>query len=183
MKSQSLMLKLVIMVRKVLTFPDPSLRQASEEVKEFNDNLKKLVDDMLDTMYEYNGIGLAAPQIGVHKRVIIIDVGQIDGERNPMVIVNGKIVHREGKIEFEEGCLSVPGIREVVKRNLKVKLKGRNLKGEEIEIEGEGLLAVALQHELDHLDGILFIDRLPRTKREAIKKMLTENRMVLEQKH
>lgn len=169
-------------VKSIIKFPDPILRKVSENVNSFDSELHKLIEDMLDTMYEVHGIGLAAPQIGVLKRVIVADIEQLEGKRNPVILINGVIMKREGLVEFEEGCLSVPGIREVVKRSERIKVHGFNEKGEKIAIEADGMLSIVLQHELDHLDGLLFIDRLPRGKRELIKKMIMENREALLEK-
>ena len=157
--------------REILTYPDPILKQVSESVEEINSDILELVQDMLETMYEAPGIGLAAPQVGQLKRVIVLDLDYRSGEeRKPIVLVNPEILSKEGEILFEEACLSVPEYSAEVKRFEKIKVKGLNEKGEDVEIEGEGLLSVALQHEIDHLDGILFIDRLGLVKRDIFKR-------------
>ncbi|MBE9502911.1 MAG: peptide deformylase [Proteobacteria bacterium] len=157
--------------REILTYPDPILKQVSEPVEEINSEVTALIQDMLATMYEAPGIGLAAPQVSELKRVIVLDLDYRAGEeRKPIVLVNPEIVSSEGEILFEEACLSVPEYSAEVKRFAKVKVKGLNEKAEEVEIEGEGLLSVALQHEIDHLDGILFVDRLGLVKRDIFKR-------------
>ena len=156
---------------EILTYPDPALKQVSEHVEEINSDVTALIQDMLETMYEAPGIGLAAPQVGQLKRVVVLDLDYRSGEeRKPIVLVNPEIVFSEGEILFEEACLSVPEYSAEVKRSEKVKVKGLNEKGEDVEIEGEGLLSVALQHEIDHLDGILFVDRLGLVKRDIFKR-------------
>jgi peptide deformylase len=133
---------------------DELLRKKSREVKEFNDRIKILVQDMIETMYHANGVGLAAPQIGILRRLAVIDVG--DG---PIVLINPKIISKEGSQIDEEGCLSVPGIQGMVERPMKVKVEAFNENGDKFLLEGEELLARAICHELDHLDGILFTDK------------------------
>lgn len=156
---------------EILTYPDPILKQVSEPVEEINSDVTALIQDLLETMYEAPGIGLAAPQVGQLKRVVVLDLDYRSGEeRKPIVLVNPEIVFSEGEILFEEACLSVPEYSAEVKRSEKVKVKGLNEKGEDVEIEGEGLLSVALQHEIDHLDGILFVDRLGLVKRDIFKR-------------
>ena len=156
---------------EILTYPDPILKQVSEPVEEINSDVTALIQDLLETMYEAPGIGLAAPQVGQLKRVVVLDLDYRSGEeRKPIVLVNPEIVFSEGEILFEEACLSVPEYSAEVKRFEKIKVKGLNEKGEDVEIEGEGLLSVALQHEIDHLDGILFIDRLGLVKRDIFKR-------------
>lgn len=142
-------------VYQILTIGDPLLRERSKEITKFNANLEKLLTNMADTMYDAEGVGLAAPQIGVLKRAIVVDVGE-----GLIEIVNPKVVEREGEEDAQEGCLSVPERQGVVQRSKRVKVKGRDRHGQEIIVEGEGLLARALQHEIDHLDGILFVDRI-----------------------
>jgi len=136
------------------------LREKAVPVKEITPNIAKLLDNMLETMYAANGVGLAAPQIGVSKRVVVIDVG--DG---PLELINPVIVEKEGESIDEEGCLSIPGVTGQVARAAKVKVEALNRHGEKQVIEGEGLLARCLQHELDHLEGILFVDKASKTFR------------------
>lgn len=144
-------------LREIRTAGDPVLRQVAKPVEKFEGYLHTLLDDMIETMYEADGVGLAAPQIGISKRIVVIDVG--DG---PIELINPRIISAEGEELDVEGCLSVPSVRGEVKRAAKVTAEGFNRRGEKVEITGEGLLARALQHELDHLDGILFIDKVIR---------------------
>ncbi|EOD01313.1 peptide deformylase [Caldisalinibacter kiritimatiensis] len=134
---------------------DPILRKKSREVKEINDRIKTLIEDMIDTMYKEEGVGLAAPQVGILKRIAVIDIG-----KGPIRLINPEIVSGEGEEIDVEGCLSIPGKNGKVKRPKKVKVKYIDLEGNEKYIEGEGLLARALCHEIDHLNGILFIDKV-----------------------
>lgn len=143
------------MRRKIVTLGDPILREKSRVVHRFDEELQKLVDDMIDTMKSANGIGLAAPQIGVPKRVIVV----CKGEKEIAALVNPSIEKAEGLDEGEEGCLSIPGLYGVVPRPAYVRVKGYTPKGKEVRIEAEGLLARAFCHEVDHLDGVLFIDK------------------------
>ena len=141
-------------IRKVRTKEDPILRKTSKIVKSIDDRTQILIDDMLDTMYKEDGVGLAAPQVGILKRIIVIDVGE-----GPITVINPEIIEAKGEICDNEGCLSVPGENGEVIRPQYVRVKGLNRKGEEFEIQGEGLLARAFCHEIDHLNGILFIDK------------------------
>ncbi len=155
---------------QILTFPDPRLRKHARPVREVDDRIRKLADDMLETMYDAPGIGLAATQVGVDLQVIVVDVSE---ERNqPLVLINPEVVAAEGEEESEEGCLSVPGFFEKVKRAERVKVKALDRDGQPLELELEGLLAVCVQHEIDHLKGKLFVDYLSRLKRERIRKKL-----------
>jgi len=162
-------------LRKVCIFPDPALREKARPVTRFDDDLKTLVSDMLETMYASKGVGLAAPQVGESLRICVIDVvdnpdeGQ---ERKPLVIVNPEIVLKEGEIEWNEGCLSFPGIYEDVKRADHVVVKAFNVRGEPITAEGEGLLAVVLQHEIDHLEGVLIYDYMSFIRKRLVKREL-----------
>lgn len=157
----------------VLRFPDERLRTIAKPVAEVNNDIKQLVDDMLETMREENGVGLAATQVNVHLRVVVMDVSD-DGDQ-PLVLINPEIVAKEGTIISEEGCLSVPGNYAKVERAAKVKVKALNRDGEEYELEGDGLLAKCVQHELDHLQGKLFVDYLSPLKRQRIKKKLEKD--------
>ncbi len=163
---------------EILKYPDPRLRRKAERVGEIDDRIRSLVADMIDTMYHARGIGLAATQVGVEKRVIVLDVPDdeevYDEERgkNLIVLINPEVLSTEGSMRYKEGCLSFPGITVEVKRYSKVVVRGLDRDGKEITIQGEGLLAVALQHEIDHLDGILFIDRVSRLKRDMIKRKI-----------
>ena len=160
-------------LREIITVPNPLLKQVSTPVEAVDDELRALMDDMLETMYDAPGIGLAAVQIGVPKRVIVMDLSRGEGERAPRYFVNPEITWRSEETQpYEEGCLSVPEIYDEVERPAKVKLRYLNYQGETIEEEAEGVFAVCIQHEMDHLDGVLFIDHLSRLKRDrAVQKV------------
>jgi peptide deformylase len=156
------------MIREIVKYPDPILQRPTEKVTEFDEELRTLAADMFESMYKAIGIGLAAPQIGVGKRITVIDLSNQKNPREKLVLVNPEILHREGKQVEEEGCLSLPDIRDKVARAAKVKVRAQNLEGKTIELEGTELLARAFQHEIDHLDGILFPWRLSALKRDLI---------------
>jgi peptide deformylase len=167
------------MIRKILTFPDPELKKKSLPVTIINEKIRELVQDLAETMYDAPGVGLAAPQIGVHQRVIVIDVSSREEEPGLIVAINPAIVHADGESYEEEGCLSVPKYAANVRRHSRVVVRAINLLGEEIVYKADGLLAVAFQHEIDHLDGILFIDHLSPLKRDIFRKKyrrMTEER-------
>jgi len=154
-------------IRDILTVPDPMLKKVSKPVEAVDDDLRALMDDMLETMYDAPGIGLAAIQIGVPKRVIVMDIAPREGDREPRYFVNPEILWRSEETQpYEEGCLSVPDIYDEVERPARVKLRYLNYQGEQVEEDAEGVFAVCIQHEMDHLDGVLFIDHLSRLKRE-----------------
>ncbi|WP_086934375.1 peptide deformylase [Agarilytica rhodophyticola] len=155
----------------ILEFPDPRLRTVAKPVANVDDDIRKLVDDMFETMYEAPGIGLAASQVNVHKQVIVIDVSE---ERNePLVFINPKIEVLDANLfDYEEGCLSIPGFYESVSRPEHVRVTALNRDGTEFTIEPEGLLAVCIQHEMDHLQGKLFVDYISNMKRQRIRKKL-----------
>ena len=154
----------------ILHFPDERLRTVAKPIERVDDKLRKFIDDMFETMYEAPGIGLAATQVNFHQRLIVIDVSE---EKNqPLVFINPDILEKEGVEEMDEGCLSVPGIYEKVQRADKVKVRALDRNGEPFELEADGLLAVCIQHEIDHLDGKLFVDYLSSLKRQRIKKKL-----------
>ncbi len=156
---------------EIKKYPERVLREKASPVTKIDRGIQRLIDDMVETMYAAPGIGLAAPQVGVSKRIIIIDVSMKEGEKKPLIVlINPEIVVGEGEIESEEGCLSLPGYITTVKRSERVIVRGLNRDGRPIEIEGEGLLSRALQHECDHLDGVLLIDRISSIKREFFKK-------------
>ncbi|HEX2917897.1 MAG TPA: peptide deformylase [Edaphobacter sp.] len=157
-----------IKIHDIVKYPDPVLAKRGEDVTEFGEDLKTLVEEMFESMYAAHGIGLAAPQIGLSKRLTVIDVNFKKEPADQLVLINPEIIKREGKQFEEEGCLSLPEIREKVTRAAKVKVRAQNVQGEWFEVEGEELLARAFQHEIDHLDGVLFIDRLSRLKRDLI---------------
>ncbi len=157
-------------VLNILEFPDPRLRTKAAPVDSVDDGIRQIADDMLETMYTAKGVGLAATQVNVHKRIIVIDVSE---EKNtPLFLINPEILDQEGAEESEEGCLSVPGFFENVRRAQKVTLQALNRDGERFELDAEGFLAVCIQHEMDHLEGKLFVDYLTPLKRQRIKKKL-----------
>ena len=157
-------------VLQICHFPNPVLKQKTRPIQKIDSTILQLVQDMAETMYSAPGVGLAAPQVGHSLRVAVIDVTPADQPKNLLVLINPEIVAAEGECTWDEGCLSVPDCNEEVKRNKKVVVRYQNLRGETAEITGEELLAIALQHEIDHLDGILFIDRLSPLKRRLIKR-------------
>jgi len=155
-------------IHQVVKWPDPVLAKRGEDVTVFDAELKTLVDEMFESMYLAQGIGLAAPQIALSKRITVIDVSFNKNPADKLALINPQVVTFEGRQVEEEGCLSLPEIREKVVRAAKVKVKAQDVTGKWFEVEGEELLARALQHEIDHLDGVLFIDRLSRLKRELV---------------
>lgn len=163
-------------VLEILKYPHPILKRRCEEVSRINGEVKKLIQDMTETMHEANGIGLAACQVGVPRRVIVVDVSPLDPEKECFAMVNPEIVIEEGEIEHEEGCLSVPDCSEKIKRKEKVLVRGLSPEGRMIEIPAEGILAIALQHEIDHLNGVLILDRISRLKRELYRNRLKKER-------
>jgi peptide deformylase len=156
------------MIREIVKYPDPILERPTEPVTEFDDELRKFVDDMFESMYAAKGIGLAAPQVGISRRLTVIDLSFKERPEDRIILINPEIIFREGKQYEEEGCLSLPEIREKVSRAAKVKVRAQDLDGNWFEMEGTELLARAFQHEIDHLDGILFIRRLSALKRDLI---------------
>ena len=154
----------------ILHFPDPRLRTRAKPVETVDDELRRFVDDLLDTMYAAPGIGLAATQVNVHRRVVVIDVSE-DHSR-PLVLINPEILLREGVEEMQEGCLSVPDYYDNVQRAERVRVRALGRDGKPFELEADGLLAVCIQHELDHLDGKLFVDYLSELKRKRLRKKL-----------
>jgi peptide deformylase len=156
------------MIREIVKYPDPILQKPTELVTEFNDELRELVDDMFESMYAAHGIGLAAPQIGVSKRITVIDLSFQKNPEEKIVLINPEIIHKEGKQSEEEGCLSLPEIREKVSRAEKVRVRAQDVNGKWFELDGDELLARAFQHEIDHLDGILFIFRVSALKRDLL---------------
>jgi len=160
------------MVRPIVKYPEPVLQRPSAPVTEFNDELRALVDDMFDSMYAAQGIGLAAPQIGVPRRVTVIDLSFQKNPEEKLVLVNPEIVFKQGKQYGEEGCLSLPDIHEKVSRAAVVKVRAQDLAGEWRNYDGTELLARAFQHEIDHLDGVLFIFRVSALKRDLIQRRI-----------
>jgi peptide deformylase len=167
------------MILTILKYPDPVLSKPGEPVTEFNDELRRLVADMFETTYANQGIGLAAPQVGVSKRVTVVDLSVGKDPKDKLAIINPEVIFRDGKQYEEEGCLSFPDIREKVVRAAKVRIRAQDEYGKWFEIDGEELLARAFQHEIDHLDGVLFIFRMSALKRNLslrkIRKLQREN--------
>ncbi len=178
-------------VMEILKYPNPKLREISTPVDVFDDKLKKLVADMTDTMYDAHGIGLAAPQVGVLKRVIVIDTRPRDDEgrrydndemgeleklvKQPLILINPKIIKGQGSTTFDEGCLSVPSFYETVERKEVIEVETYNLDGTKRTFKADGLLAICIQHELDHLEGKLFIDRISFLKSKKIKEQVQKH--------
>lgn len=159
-------------IRKILYLPDPRLRTVAKPVESFDNELQTLIDDMFETMYDANGVGLAAPQIGISLRLSVIDVIGDKKPENQIVIINPEIIKNEGEKEFQEGCLSVPGAYDTVIRAERVTVKALNRTGVAFDIDADGLLAECLQHEIDHLNGKLFIDLLSPLKRTMARRKL-----------
>jgi peptide deformylase len=159
---------------QILEFPDPRLRTRAQPVTQVDAALRTLVDDMFETMYAAPGIGLAATQVNVAKRLLVLDVSE--KRDRPLVLINPDIVVREGVEETEEGCLSVPGVFDRVTRAEKIRVRALDRDGQPLELEADGLLAVCIQHEIDHLDGKLFVDYLSELKRTRIRKKLEKER-------
>ncbi|MFP1880242.1 peptide deformylase [Lonsdalea quercina] len=157
-------------VLQVLHFPDERLRTIAKPVKEVNAEIQRIVDDMFDTMYEEEGIGLAATQVDIHQRIIVIDVSEERNER--LVLINPELIEKSGDTGIEEGCLSIPETRALVSRAERIKIRALNRDGEPFELETDGLLAICIQHEMDHLVGKLFIDYLSPLKRQRIRQKL-----------
>ncbi|MEK2646172.1 peptide deformylase [Bdellovibrio sp. BCCA] len=176
------------MIMKILTFPDPKLREVSQPVETFGPEIKKLSEDLIETMYDAHGIGLAAPQVGELKRMVVIDTRPKDekGRRykyeemteleaavqQPLILINPEIVKGEGKTTFDEGCLSIPGYYETVERFNYIEMKAYDVNGKEFIVKTDGLLAICMQHELDHLEGTLFVDHLSFVKSNKIKNQI-----------
>ncbi len=165
------------MLRKILIEPDPILRKKCEPLEKVNVNTKKLLDDMLETMYAAPGIGLAAVQIGILKRIVVIDISKSEEKKNPLFLINPQIVNQSKKTSiYEEGCLSLPGQFAEIERPAECTLKYIDYNGKEKELKADGLLATCIQHEVDHLDGILFIDYLSKLKKDMIIKKLVKQK-------
>ena len=163
------------MILEIIRYPDPFLKTHASRVEAVDESVRTLIDNMVETMYYARGIGLASVQVGDTRRVVVLDVPDEDEKdrtkgKNLIALVNPEIVLVEGETTYEEGCLSLPGITADVERAAKVKVQALDRDGNPFEIEAEGLLAIALQHEIDHLNGIIFIDRLSRLKRELVKR-------------
>lgn len=173
-------------VLNILKYPDPFLKTKAKPVSKIDADIKRLISDMAETMYFANGIGLAATQVGVDKRVMVLDIPKDEDSKrgeNMIVLINTEITAHEQEIKYEEGCLSIPGFTAEIKRFANIAVKSLNQDGNDVDIKAEGLLAIAIQHEVDHLDGILFIDRLSKLKRDIIKRkikkaILSEKKML-----
>ena len=161
-------------VLSILEFPDPRLRTRAAPVTAFDAKLKQFVADMFETMYAANGVGLAATQVNVHQRVLVADMSE--GRNQPLVLITAELLEKDGSQVYQEGCLSFPGLYADVTRALKVKVRARDVDGQEIVMEAEGPLAVCIQHEMDHLDGKVFVDYLSPLKRSLLLKRLDKQR-------
>ena len=160
----------------ILHHPDPRLREKAKPVTRFDAALKQLVTDMFETMYAAPGVGLAATQVGIAQRVAVMDCSREENRREPIVMVNPEILEQSDPEEVDEGCLSVPGVSDTLKRFRRVEARAQDASGQAFEIEADGLMAQCIQHEIDHLDGKLYIDRLSSLKRERLLKRLREER-------
>lgn len=157
----------------ILHFPDPRLRQKALPIEKVTDEIRQLAHDMLETMYDAPGIGLAATQVNEQKRLIVIDVSE--DKNDPLFLINPELISTEGERDFEEGCLSVPEAYETVTRADTIRVRALNLQGEPFEMDADGILATCIQHEIDHLEGKLFVDYLSNLKRQRIKKRLEKH--------
>jgi len=157
----------------ILHFPDPRLRLKAKPIEKVTDEIRQLANDMLETMYDAPGIGLAATQVNQQKRLIVIDVSE--DKSSPLFLINPELIETEGEREFEEGCLSVPEAYETVIRADTIRVRALNLQGETFEMDADGILATCIQHEIDHLEGKLFVDYLSNLKRQRIKKRLEKH--------
>ena len=162
------------MILKIRTYGDPILRKKCERINSIDGDIRKLASDMLETLKNVSGVGLAANQVGESKRIFVIDQSKFDFEAPPLFVINPEIVEISGEQLSEEGCLSLPGMWENVKRPLKMEIKGTDLEGKEIKIAGEGVLARVLSHEIDHLEGLMFIDHLSSIERKLLSRKLKE---------
>ena len=160
------------MLREILNYPDPRLRKVAKIVSEFDEPLKTLTRDMFETMYHSSGIGLAATQIDIHLRVVVVDVSR--DRSNPLCLVNPVIEKKSGTVDSKEGCLSVPETVEYIERSERISFRAQDEKGENISMDAEGLLAICIQHEIDHLDGKLFVDYLSNLKQNRLKKRISK---------
>tara|TARA_Y100000741_G_scaffold62549_1_gene44439 strand:- start:530 stop:1051 length:522 start_codon:yes stop_codon:yes gene_type:complete len=169
------------MLRKILTEPDPILRKKCEPLEKVDTETKKLMDDMLETMYAAPGIGLAAVQVGILKRLVVIDIAKEEENKKPIFLINPQIIHQSEKTSvYEEGCLSLPGQFAEIERPAECTIKYIDYDGKEKELKSDGLLATCIQHEIDHLNGILFIDYLSKLKKDMIIKKLVKQKKEIE---
>ena len=160
------------MVRSIVKYPEPSLMEISSEVNDFGDDLRMLVNDMYETLYDAPGVGLAAPQIGVNRRVVVIDLTAGEEEGHQITLINPEVLEESGSQKEEEGCLSLPGFQAAVERPDWIRVTAQDLEGNHFEIEGTEFLARALSHEIDHLDGVLYIEKLPFFKKDLMKRKI-----------
>ena len=160
------------MLREILSYPDSRLRKVAQAVTEFDEPLKALTRDMFETMYHSSGIGLAATQIDIHRRVIVVDVSR--NRTSPLCLINPVIEKKSGTVDSKEGCLSVPETVEYIERSEQISFRAQDEKGENISMDAEGLLAICIQHEIDHLDGKLFVDYLSNLKQNRLKKRISK---------
>jgi peptide deformylase len=163
-------------ILEIVKYPHPVLKKKCEPVGEIDEEVRKLIDDMRETMYGASGVGLAACQVGVSRRVIVLDVSPMDPQHSFLALINPEIISEEGEVDHEEGCLSVPDYLEKIKRKEKVCVKGLSPEGMEVEINGDGIFAIALQHEIDHINGILILDRVSQLKREIYRNKLKKEK-------
>jgi len=164
------------MIREILEYPDPRLREVAKPVAAVTPEIQQLVDDMAETMYAAPGVGLAATQIGEMHRIFVVDCAEEDAPSELLVFINPEILEKDGQVVWNEGCLSFPGVREEIKRAERVKVRALNRSGKQFELEADGLLAVAIQHETDHLDGVLMVDKLNALKRRMMGRRLAQAR-------
>ena len=160
------------MVREILIWPHPTLKKKASLVSKVDDAIRALVTDMFESMYDADGVGLAAPQVGVLKRIIVLDTTPRQPESKPLAMINPELVSTEGEVTYNEGCLSIPGEAEDVDRAAKVTVKFLDPEGKQQTLAAEGLLAIAIQHEMDHLEGVVFVDHVSALKRELIRKRM-----------
>jgi len=165
-----------VAILEIVKYPHPVLSKRCEEIQSVNGEVKQLIQDMIETMYQASGIGLAACQVGVSQRVLVVDVSPMDTEKDLITMINPEVVQEEGEVESEEGCLSVPDCVEKVIRKTKIRVRGLSPEEKEIEVAAEGILAIALQHEIDHLNGMLILDRISRLKREIYRNKLKKEK-------
>jgi peptide deformylase len=158
----------------ILEYPDPRLRTKAQPIERVDDGVRRLADDLLETMYAAKGVGLAASQVDVHRRLLVLDIS--DTRDRPLIFINPEIVSAEGRAPGEEGCLSLPGIYDKLERAARIKVRALDRNGEPFELEAEGMLAVCIQHEMDHLEGKLFVDYLSELKRQLIRRRLQKER-------
>jgi len=163
-------------ILEIVKYPHPILKKKCEPVGEIDEEVRKLIDDMRETMYGASGVGLAACQVGVSRKVIVLDVSPLDPQHNFLALINPEIISEEGEVDHEEGCLSVPDYLEKIKRKEKVCVRGVSPEGTEVEINGDGIFAIALQHEIDHINGILILDRVSQLKREIYRNKLKKEK-------